>query len=89
MKLLNKLQISEDQLNEWTESPVTRALKSLIQEQLNGIANTPISETLVYGEPQKSQDNLVVLKTMEVDYNDLIAYLEGDWDNLEGEEDDE
>ena len=84
--LLSRLQITRDQLSEWTENPVTVGLRTLIQEQLDGIANTPISEALVLGEPQRTQDSLVSLAAIHIDYLDFIEYLNGEWSNLEGEE---
>jgi hypothetical protein len=82
------LQITEEQLSEWTENPVTIALGTLAKAERDRIKDTPIQDCLVHGEPNKTQDNLTELETRLLHYNDLVAFLTGDWSYLlEGEDD--
>jgi hypothetical protein len=82
----SKLQISEKQVLEWTENPVTIALAELCKAELSLIDQTPRTDCLVYGDPQKSHENLIELDTRTVCWNEWVAFLTGDWSVLEEEE---
>jgi hypothetical protein len=90
--------ISDKQREEWTENPVTIELLKLINvqlidlvstPQLIDLVSTPTADCLVYGDPNKSHENLV--------QQDMIAHmlamfrfaLEGDWDYFEEIEEDD
>jgi len=81
--------ISDKQREEWTENPVTIELLKLINVQLIDLVSTPTANCLVYGDPNKSHENLV--------QQDMIAHmlamfrfaLEGDWEYFEEIEDEQ
>ncbi len=83
----SKLQVSEAQVLEWTENPVTIALAELCKNELELTEQTPINDNLVYGDPQKTHENLIDLDTRITCWGDWAAFLRGDWSSLE--EDDE
>ena len=57
---LSQLRISEKQIEEWTDNPVTTALKILVEQRIKAIDNTPVSDALFRGNPQTTQENLLV-----------------------------
>ena len=81
--------VTENQRLEWTENPVTIELLKLINAQLIDLVSQPTANCLVYGEPDKTHENLV--------QQDMIAHmlamfrfaLEGDWDYFVEIEDEE
>lgn len=81
--------VTEKQIQEWTENPTTIELLKLINAQLIDLVSTPTADCLVYGDPNKSHENLV--------QQDMIAHmlamfrfaLEGDWDYFEEIEEDD
>jgi len=79
--------MNKEQVTEWTENPVTIALKSLAEKELDQIRNASLSNNLVRGEPQKSQENLVENVTQELEWETFVDLLSGDWTVME--EDDE
>ena len=76
-------QISKEQIQDWTENPVTEYLAELLQDELEEIRQTPVTNALVYGDPQKTQENLVELEAREMAWADLTAFLTGDWSYFE------
>jgi len=80
--------INKERLIEWLKDPTTILLKSFFRKELLEIKNTPISDCLVCGEPQKTQENLVELETRERCWAEMVSMLEGNWDESMGEEDD-
>jgi len=79
--------VSQEQIQDWTENPVTEALAALLVEELESIQNTPIVDTLFYGEPIKTHENLVNLQARAVAWSDLVDLLGGDWSYFEEDED--
>jgi len=82
-----KRRISKEQIADWIENPVTEYLAELLKEELQSIQDTPITDTLVYGEPIKTHENLVELEARGMAWSDLTAFLSGDWSYFEEEED--
>ena len=80
--------ISKKQRIEWTENPVTLELLGLVQKELDKVKDTPIIDCLVFGDPQKTQDNLVELHAKGYSWVTLAETLQGDWDYLEIEDED-
>jgi hypothetical protein len=80
--------ISKKQRTEWTENPVTLALKALCEEEFKAIRNAPISDNLVRGEPELTQENLIENACRELEWAIFLDFLEGDWSELELEDDD-
>jgi len=83
----NEKRVSKEQILDWIENPVTECLAGLLKEELQSIQDTPITDTLVYGEPIKTHENLVELEARESAWGDLAAFLGGDWSYFEEEED--
>lgn len=82
----SKLQITEEQLTDWTKNPVTMALAELCREDLERARSTPTNECIVYGEPVKTHENLIELDTRCACEAEWVAFLEGDWTLLEDED---
>lgn len=89
MKTLESLPISREQISEWAEGPVTEFLASLIEEEINSIKDTPITDCLVSGDPNKTQENLVELEARERVWLDVLDVLKADWGYFIDEESDE
>jgi hypothetical protein len=79
--------ISKAQISEWTENPVTIALKEQIKLELQEIRETSPTGCLISGKPHKSHENLVELEARERVWEDIYALFDGDWTYFE--EDDE
>jgi len=75
--------VSPKQVTEWTENPVTIALKDKVAIELQRIMDTPAGECLVHGRPNQTHENLVDLETRAHTWADLYIALEGDWDYFE------
>jgi len=76
------LRISEEQVKEWTQNPVTIALKDLCNQEIDRIATTPPSIMMVEGEPMKTHENIVELEARERCWIEWATFLEGDWEYL-------
>jgi len=72
--------VSKEQIQEWTENPVTEALFKHCQDEVDAIKETPVDACLIPGEAQKTQDNLVTLNTRRHDWELFQDLLEGDWE---------
>lgn len=81
--------VSKEQIADWVENPVTECLAKLLRDELKDIADTPITSTLVYGNPAQTHENLVNLEAREMAWGDLVAFLDGDWSYFEEEDEDE
>lgn len=75
-----------EQLEDWAEGPVTVALLGLCEKELQLIRDTSATDCLFYGDPQKTQENLVNLETRENVWASWVAVLSGDWSYFEEEE---
>ena len=86
------MRISQKQLLEWSENPVTIRLKEEAEKELKEIQDTSLTDCLVSSEPQKTQENLIELEARERVWGYLSTLLEGDWtyfeDYFEEDEDD-
>lgn len=81
--------VTKEMIEDWIENPVTERLASLIREELEEIQDTPVTTALVYGDPTKTQENLVNLEAREMVFNDLVLFLTGDWSYFEEDEDEQ
>jgi hypothetical protein len=75
--------VSNKQIQEWTENPVTLALKDALQLGLDDIAGSSPTNCLVRGEPELTQENLIESATQELEWTLFIDLLSGDWSELE------
>jgi len=80
-------QISNQQIRDWTENPVTEELLKLVEGEFESINDTNETECLVRGDPQKTQENLVELAARELEFEFFIELLKGQWEYFEEEED--
>lgn len=69
------------------ENPVTEELLRAVSEEIDAIHETPVSDCLVHGQPELTQDNLVELDTRRYTWEIFKEILEGDWSYLEEEDD--
>jgi hypothetical protein len=79
--------MKREQIEEWTENPVTEHLLSLINSELDAIGATPVVDCYVPGKPQETQENLVDLTARYNAWAVVIEVLQGDWSYFEDEED--
>ncbi|KKM79282.1 hypothetical protein LCGC14_1351430 [marine sediment metagenome] len=75
------MKVSEKQRQEWTENPVTLALKELCEKERDD--RPSLNDLLVFGNPQLTQENLLKNTWRELMWNTLIELLEGDWAEME------
>jgi len=81
--------ISKDQITEWTENPVTIRLREEAEKELDTLEQTPITECLFPGEPQRSHESLVTKQAVISVWAHWGDFLGGDWDYLRDDEEDE
>ena len=77
------MKINQEQINEWAENPITEALLSLAEDELDRVMGTPVSDCYVPGEPFKTQDNLSNIEARQVMWRLLCDLLEGDWSYMD------
>lgn len=69
------------------ENPVTEELLRAVIEEIEGVNETPISDCLVHGHPELTQENVIDLDTRRYTWDIFREILEGDWSYLEEEDD--
>ena len=79
-------QVTAEQIRDWTENPVTIELRKLVQEEIEGIQETTVTDCFFPGEPQKTQENLIELEARLSAWVLMDELLDGDWSYLEQEE---
>ena len=77
------MKVSDKQIAEWQENPVTLALKEQCREKLKEIDSEPISDALVFGSPQTTQERLIKNLWRALGCTNTISLLEGDWSEME------
>ncbi len=77
------MKVSEQQRQEWTENPVTLALKGLCEIEFKSIVMARPSDNLIRGEPQLTQENLIENAAQEHEWGTFLDMLDGDWSDLE------
>ena len=83
------MQIEEKLKKEWAQNQTTLALKKLCEREFQKIVESPTSDHLVFKDPQATQENLLAYATLELCWGTFLNLLEGDWDDLEIENDSE
>ena len=76
------MKVSDKQIAEWTENPVTIALKEIYVKELEDIDKGPDSDCLIRGEPQLTQENLIEKAAREFELVCVLDALNGNWDDL-------
>jgi hypothetical protein len=71
---------------EWARNQTTLALKDLCEKEFERIISSPISDNLVFNNPQATQENLLTNATLELCWGTFLNLLEGDWEDLEIED---
>ena len=79
--------VTKQQIDEWTENPVTVVLKELYTKDLTRIQESPPTDCMIRGNPQASQENLIEQAARELEIVNVIDTLEGDWEKLEIDDD--
>ena len=74
---------------EWAENQTTLALRELCVVAYDKIVSQPISEHLMFKDPQATQESLIVNATLELCWGTFLNLLEGDWEDLEIDDDSE
>ena len=83
--MLTKLKLRQ----EWAQNQTTLALRELCEKTYEQIVSAPLSDNLVFKDPQATQENLLANATLELCWGTFLNLLEGDWEDLEIEDDDE
>ena len=74
---------------EWAQNQTTLILRGLCDKVFKQIVSAPLSDNLVFKDPQATQENLLANATLELCWGTFLNLLEGDWEDLEIENDDE
>ena len=74
---------------EWAQNQTTLALRELCVQTYDKIVSAPISDNLVFKDPQATQENLLANATLELCWGTFLNLLEGDWEDLEIDDDSE
>lgn len=82
-------QINKQQIEDWTENPVTIELRKLVEGDLEEIRDTGATDCIFRGDPQRTQENLIDLVARELDLVFFIDLLSGEWSYFEEEEDED
>lgn len=83
-----KLLVSDQQVAEWIDHPVTEYARYLVSEELRRIEETEVADCYCPGNPQLTHENILDLGLRGMAWSDLFEVLTGDFSYLE-EEDDE
>ena len=75
--------VSQKQILEWVENPVTLALRGKVAGELQKIMDRPAGECLVYGKPNETHEALVRLEASAHAWSDIYLAIGGDWDYFE------
>lgn len=78
--------VTQEQIDEWAENPVTQELKSLAILLMNDVDQAKLN-AYVPGDPQKTQETLAIAAGAYGVWDTLIEALEGDWSYIKIEED--
>ena len=77
--------ISQDQLTEWVDNPVTVALWWLYERELNDTRSITEIDCLFRGNPQKTQERLIERAAKEDELIVIQSVLKGEWKKYLGE----
>ncbi len=77
------MKVSEQQRQEWTENPVTIALRDLYYQELENVRLCSVTDCIVRGNPELTQEHLVEKACQELEFRSFINCLHGRWDDLE------
>ena len=77
------MRISQKQILEWSENPVTIRLKEEAEKEITEIQQMPTTDCLYLGEPQKTQENLIELEARMTAWMRWVEFLDGDWTYFE------
>jgi len=75
--------ISRKQIKEWLENPVTETLRSLVKDEFENIVEDPATNSLIRGQPQLTQENLLESISKEHEWGAFLDILEGKWGDLD------
>ena len=71
--------VSKQQIKEWTDNPVTIALKWLCMRELNNTRSVTAGDCLLRGDPQKTQEQLIEQATKENEWAAFLNLVNGYW----------
>jgi len=69
--------INSEQIKEWVDNPVTEALYWLCSRELSNVREVKAADCLYPGEPQKTQENLLINNTKEFEWQVFLNLLKG------------
>lgn len=76
----------QNQINEWTENPITQAFLEVLQRERDELAASRGLEAFTPFDAHKTQEVLANLNGYVDAMDTIIAALGGDWSSLEEEE---
>ena len=71
--------VSRQQIKEWTDNPVTIALKWLCMRELNNTRSVTAADCLKWGDPQKTQEQLIEQSTKDHEWTAFLNLVNGYW----------
>ena len=77
--------ISQNQIKEWVDNPVTQALYWLCEREINNVRDIKVANCLFRGDPQKTQENLVEIALKEDEWIVFQYVLQGEWKEYLGD----
>ena len=77
------MKVSEQQRTDWVKNPVTIALRELCWGKMQEIDSEPVSDLLVFGNPQLTQEKLLKNTWRRLGCVTAIELLNGDWSEME------
>lgn len=81
------MRVTKEQIQEWTESPVTTELSKLFEDVLIDLEARGFDEFYHPGQPELTQESLARRAGVTSAYKDVLEALEGDWSMFDEEED--
>ena len=73
------MQISKKQRQEWTENPVTLALKEIAKFELKETKAFTLADNIEFGDALLTHENCIKAAWRELQWSTIIELLEGDW----------
>lgn len=81
------MRITPEQLDEWTENPVTIFFREMLERERDEIAQSRGLDAFAPFEPHKTQEIMANLNGFVDAINVVIEALQGDWSSIEEAED--
>lgn len=92
---MTERKLSETQIEEWTDNPVTKELKRLVNKYLNSVIcgfvddegeiRNPYRDAFHSFDPQRTQETIASIEGAADTWEEIIELLEGNWELIDEE----